>query len=442
MINYLPHSFKPRDYQSRLLKAFLVDKYRRLVCLWHRRAGKDVLCLNLILAAAMQRRANYYYIFPELAQARRDIWEGIDADQKPFLDCIPNYLVARKDNKEMTITFINGSILRFCGSDRLNPLMGSNPHGIIFSEFSLQKPEVWDYMRPILAENKGWALFQFTPRGMNHAYDFYNAVKDNEEWFVDMKTVDETKRADGTPVVSPEMVEAERKADMSEEMIQQEFYCSFTAAVKGAYFARSLRKAREDKRICDFGIDTTIPVETYWDLGHEDSTAIWWVQRHHNYFKCINYYENNQRDLKHYIYILDEFRKDNRIVYRDHFAPHDADHKTMAGAGISIKEQARKLGLYFKIVPCCKLKDGAIEQARGIFPRVWFHETNCKKGLACLQEYHSKYDEKNRTLGAKPVHNWASHGADAFLAIAQQFREEVPYEGGPVTGRVNSGPLF
>jgi len=442
VIQYLPHNFTPRHYQKDLLKAFFAHRYKRLVCLWHRRAGKDAICTNLVLGAAFERIGNYYYLFPELKQARRDIWEGIGSDGNRFLDCFPSHLIRKINNSEMTIEFINGSLLRFGGSDRYDSLMGSNPVGIIFSEFSLQKPSAWDYLRPILAENNGWALFQFTPRGMNHAYEFFEAVGTNEDWYVNTTTVDVSKRNNGTPVITKEMIEEERKAGMSEEMIQQEFYCSFTAAVKGAYFAKSLRKAREDGRICDFGIDTTIPVETYWDLGHADKTAIWWVQRHQNLFRCINYYETNQEDLKHYIYILEEFRNRSRIVYRDHFAPHDAKSKTLAGAGESIQQQAAKLGLRLKIVPRCREKIDAIEAARSIFPRTWIHETNCKRGLACLMEYHSEYDEQNKILHSRPKHNWASHGADAFMAIGQQFRQENPYQGGAILGKVNSQPLF
>lgn len=439
MIQYLPYKFEPRQYQKELLKAFFVDKFKRFLLLWHRRAGKDVLCINLALAASFQRVGNYYYIFPELAQARRDIWEGIDADGNPFLNCIPSNLIVRRDNKEMTITFINGSILRFCGSDRLNSLMGSNPVGIVFSEFSLQKPNVWDFMRPILAENGGWALFQFTPRGMNHAHTLYNAVMDNKEWYMDKQTADTSKRNDGTPVLTEEMIEAERNAGMCDELIEQEFYCSFTAAVKGAYFAKSLRAAREDGRICDFGIDTNIPVETYWDLGRSDSTAIWWVQRHLGVIKCINYYEMNNEDLQYYIYEIDKFRTKNRIVYRDHFAPHDGKHETLIG---STQKQAAKMGLIFKIVPRCKHKIDAINAVRGIFNRIWIHKTNCKDGLACLMQYHSEYNEKNQVAHSEPKHDWSSHGADAFMAIGQQFREENPYTGGPIMGKVNSGNLF
>ncbi len=442
MIQYLPHNFTPRHYQKDLFKAFFVDKYKRFVCLWHRRAGKDVICLNLILGAAFERVGNYYYIFPQLKQARRDIWEGIDAHGNNFLDCYPPNLISHRNNSEMTIKFVNGSLLRFCGSDNFDSLMGSNPVGIVFSEFSLQKSTVWDFMRPIVSENKGWALFQFTPRGMNYAHDFYYSVEKNDKWYVDMKTVEQTKRLDGSPVFTEEMIEEEREAGMCEEMIQQEFYCSFTAAVKGAYFAKSLRKAREDGRICDFGIDTTIPVETYWDLGYSDKTAIWWVQRHQNLFRCINYYETNQEDLQHYIYELEKFRNDNRIIYRDHFAPHDANHKTLAKKGKSLQQQAADLGLRLKIVPKCEHKIDAINAVRGIFNRIWIHKTNCKRGLACLMEYHSEYDEQNKILHSSPKHNWASHGADAFMAIGQQFRQENPYQGGPILGKVNCGELF
>lgn len=444
MIHHLPHNFTPRHYQKELFQAFFVERCKRFLLVWHRRAGKDVICINLVLAAAFQRVGNYYYIFPELAQARRDIWEGIDAKGRPFLDCIPNHLILKKDSKEMTIKFINGAILRFCGSNRLDSLMGSNPVGIVFSEYSLQKPDVWDLMRPILTEkdNNGWALFQYTPRGMNHGYDLYNAVHANKEWYVDLKDVEHTKRNDGDPVVTLEMIESERQAGMCEEMIQQEFYCSFTAAVKGAYFAKSLSAAREDGRICNFGIDTSIQVETYWDLGLEDKTAIWWVQRKNNLIDCINYYEMNQEDIQHYIYVLEDFRNKNRIVYRAHYAPHDATHKTLAGQGKSIQQQALALGLRFEIVTRCAHKIDAINAVRGIFNRIRIHETNCKQGLACLMQYHSEYDEKNRINHSQPKHDWSSHGADSFMAIGQQFRHENPRRGGPIFGRVNAKPLF
>jgi len=442
MIHHLPHNFVPRHYQMDALRAFFVEKHKRMVLLWHRRAGKDAICNNLILAAAFQRVGGYYYIFPELKQARRDIWEGIGSDGTRFLDCYPPHLVKKKNNSEMTIELINGSLIRFCGSDRLDSLMGSNPLGIILSEYSLQKPNVWDYLRPILAENGGWALFQFTPRGMNHAYEFFEAVGTNKDWYVNTTTVDVSKRGDGTPVITQEMIEEERQAGMCEEMIQQEFYCSFTAAVKGAYFANSLRAAREDGRIFDFGIDASIPVETYWDLGLEDKTAIWWVQRKHNYIHCINYYEMNQEDIAHYIYVLEDFQNKNRIVYRAHYAPHDAAHKTLAGQGKSIQMQAREKGLKFEIVTRCAHKIDAINAVRGIFNRIYIHETNCKQGLACLMQYHSEYDEKNKVLHTNPKHDWSSHGADAFMAIGQQFRLENPYQGGPIFGRVNAKPLF
>lgn len=436
----LPYNFKAYPYQMDLFKAFFKDGYKRLVCIWHRRAGKDKVSLNLLVGASQQRVGVYYYVFPELKQARRDIWENIDRDGMRFLDHIPKSIVKKYNNSEMVVELNNGSLIRLVGSDRYDSLMGSNPVGIIFAEYSLQKPQAWDYLRPILAENKGWALFQYTPRGMNHGYGLYSHVKDNKDWYVSLLTVEQTKTLTNEAVISQELVQAEKKAGMSDELALQEFYCSFTSAVRGAYFANALRKAYDDNRIFIFGIDVQVPVETYWDLGHNDMTAIWLVQRTQGFIKCIYYYENNNQPISFYINWLDRFRADKQIVYSGHYAPHDGAHKSI-GTGKSVQDLARELGFHFHIIPRCPYKIDAIEAARSIFGRIYIHETNCQRGLACLREYHSEYNEKNQVFADRPVHNWSSHGADAFMAIAQQFRTENPKQDGPVISGINRGRL-
>lgn len=410
-IVYLPHHFTPREYQKAVFKSRLLDNKKRLICIWHRRAGKDKALLNLAIMESQRRVGTYYYLFPELKQARRDIWEGIGADGQRFMDHFPANLVKYINKSEMLIEFHNGSIFRLGGSDRYDSLMGSNPIGIVFSEYSLQNPLAWEYLRPILAENGGWAIFNYTPRGMNHGFDLYETNKDNPTWFSQLLTVDDTRRDDGTPVLTEEIIQEERDSGMDEDKIQQEFYCSFSAAVHGAYFSKQLARADSENRISSFPVDTSFPVNTYWDLGWTDSTAIWFIQYSNGRYYAINYYENNNEPIQHFINYLHDFRAKNGIVYGKHFAPHDfASGAYKYGSGESLAQTCLKLGIRFEPpVPAPSLKLDAIHGARQIFEKVNFHKDNCRHGLACLREYHAHYNEYNQAYG-KPVHNWASHG--------------------------------
>lgn len=414
----LPYKFKPRNYQKALFNAFFLNKKKRSLAIWHRRAGKDKCCLNLIIAATQQRVGIYYYLFPELKQARRDIWEGIDNDGHRFLDHFPKELVKKTNASEMLIEFQNGSIFRLCGSDRYDALMGSNPVGIIFAEYALQNPRAWDFLRPILMANKGWALFQYTPRGTNHGYKLYRAVKDNPDWFCEVLTIDQTEDEEGNALITQEDIQAEREAGMSEDLIQQEFYCDFRAAVRGAYFSLQLARAEKDGRIKDFPIDRNVLVHTYWDIGYTDATGIWFVQVKNDYLCAIHYYEDQGQDLMHYINYLSDFKVKHEIVYGKHYSPHDgAKHEF--GTGLTIIQKAAQLGLQFHLVPRIQYKTDAIEMARSIFNKFIFHKTQCAFGLDCLREYHKDFNESMEVYSEHPVHNWASHCADGFQQIAQ-----------------------
>ena len=225
----IPYKFDPREYQLPKMRA-LDDGFLRGVSIWHRRAGKDKTDLNIMIKKACERVGLYFYLYPEYAQARKAIWDGIDGDGMPFMDHIPQELRSRTRDQEMQVILRNGSIIQLVGSDRIDKVMGTNPIGCVFSEFSLQNPDAWEFVRPILAENGGWALFNFTPRGLNHAHDLWRMAVGNPNWFSELLTVEDTKRPDGSPVVSQERIQADRDEGMSEAMIQQEYYCSFNAS--------------------------------------------------------------------------------------------------------------------------------------------------------------------------------------------------------------------
>jgi len=255
----LPYNFTPRTYQQPLLKALnpvykgdkqkkkmILDKkgkpivvrdaLKRACLVWHRRSGKDITCLNYLISQMWNRVGGYYYFLPEYNQGRKVMWDGIEQDKakQPFkyMGHFPDELLPKngRNNQEMKITMKNGSIFQIIGTDRYDSVMGTNPVGCIFSEFSLQDPWAWEYISPILAENEGWAIFNFTPRGMNHAFKLFNEVQDNPNWFTEVLTVDETRRDDGTPVITEEMLQAERERGATEAFIRQEYYCDFTAS--------------------------------------------------------------------------------------------------------------------------------------------------------------------------------------------------------------------
>lgn len=221
----LPYGFTPRDYQRPLWDYMLPDQ-RGLRAFWcvHRRAGKDLTCFNIMVAKAHQRRGVYFYFLPTYAQGKKVVWDGIDGGGRRFLDYIPKPLITSKNGTDMKIELAVGSIIQIVGTDNYDSIMGSNPVGCVFSEFSLQDPKAWQFIRPILTENGGWAIFNGTPRGMNHFWDMYRMGLENPSWFTKRLTVDDTK------ALTPEQIDEERRAGMPENIIQQEYYCDFSSS--------------------------------------------------------------------------------------------------------------------------------------------------------------------------------------------------------------------
>jgi hypothetical protein len=204
---------------------------RRMVLVWHRRSGKDKLALNLMIKKMLERKGVYYYLFPEYSQARKAIWDGIDKDGWKFLDHFPKELIQSKNDTEMKIVLKNGSVFQLVGTDKIDSIMGTNPVGCVFSEFSLQNPSAWEMIRPILRENEGWAMFIYTPRGMNHGWKILQVAKENTEWFWEILSIKDTG------VMSDDEVQKEIKEGMPPQLAGQEFYCEFLEGA-GAFFQK------------------------------------------------------------------------------------------------------------------------------------------------------------------------------------------------------------
>lgn len=403
----LPHQYMPRGYQLGMWQAFDAG-IRRLVTIWHRRAGKDKSWLNLIARESQRRVGTYWYFLPQLAQGRRIIWDGMDSNGYRFLHHFPQELWDEEPNATlMRLRLKNGSVFQVVGSDNIDSLVGANPIGCVFSEYALQDPRGWDLVRPILRENKGWAGFNSTPRGKNHCWRLYNTALGNDDWFAERLTIDDTG------VLDEGDIQAERDAGMPEELVQQEFYCSFEGGMAGAYYSTLIEKAYQDGRICDVRYDPALPVHTAWDLGMHDMTAIVFYQqpRHLNEIRVIDYMENSGEGLAFYKRQLQSLP----YIYGDHFAPHDIGVREM-GTGRSRLEAAREIGLKFTVTRKLPIEDG-VDAVRMMLPLCWFDQKRAARLIESLASWRRDWDDKKQTW-TRPIHDWASHGADAFRVLA------------------------
>ena len=424
----VPYNWEPRNYQVPLVNAMLHDQVDRAAVCWHRRAGKDLTSINICTPKMLERVGLYWHVLPTYAQGRKIVWQGMDGTGRKFLDYIPPELVVHKRDDEMRVTLSNGSVYQVIGGDNVNRLVGSNPVGIIMSEYSLHNPECWDYIRPILNENGGWALFIYTPRGFNHGHTMMqNAVK-SDRWFTEILTVNDTFRPDGRPVVSKELIQDDVDNGMPEELVRQEYYCDFTAPLVGAYYGQAMDEALKDGRIGEVPWEPSLPVYTGWDLGMHDAMVIWFYQLYDGFANYIDYYASSGVGLEHYAKMISE----KPYVCRTHYAPHDIIVQEM-GTGVRRIEVAWDLGLKMEAVPKIPLGDG-IDASRRLIARSRFDAKKCEHGLDALRQYRRSWDSRNRVWGSQPVHDWCSHPADAYRTTAMAIR--------PDKVRATKAPLF
>lgn len=423
----LPNNWSPRPHQIPFFKA-MDNGVKRACLVWHRRAGKDSSVLNYTSKAMFERVGNYWHLFPKQTQARKAIWNGIDGEGRKILKQVfPDQIRKRESQQEMMIETVNGSTWQLCGSDNYDSLVGSNPVGVVFSEWSLCDPKAWDYIRPMLAENGGWAVFIYTARGKNHGFMLHNMAKKNPQWYCELLTVNDTKRADGSPVISQAIIDEEIAEGMTEDMIKQEYYCSFEAAIQGAIYGKEMSRAYEDKRIGGVPVEPGLQVHTAWDLGVSDAMVIWFFQAVGKEIRLIHYYENHNYGMEHYINYLHDFKSKHGIQYGEHLAPHDIEVRELM-TGKSRKDSAREMGLTFRTVERCKSKAEGHQAVRRIFPRLWINESSCEVGVACLSEYQYEWDDKTKMFKDNPCHNWASHGADGLQTLALGWRDRMNNE--------------
>lgn len=428
----LPYNWTPRPGQVNLWKFFQGQgEGKRGVVVAHRRWGKDLTGINITAPKLFERTGTYWHLLPTYKQGRAIVWNGFTRDGRAFLDHFPKELIKNRLNNEMRLHFFNpedssaeGSIYQVVGTDDVNSLVGTNPVGCIFSEYSLHNPAAWEYIRPILRENGGWALFIYTPRSHNQGYKLFKmASKPDSGWFCEVHKAgsgpDASKRHDGTPVISDKMIDEERKSGMPEEMIQQEFYCSFEASMVGAYYSKQIEQAEKDGRITTVNYEPRLPVLTAWDIGVDDPTAIIFFQQYGLEIRIIDFYHNSGEPLTYYVREL----KQKEYLYNVHYFPWDAEVREWT-SGKSRVEVARNMGLKVRIVPQHEVMDG-IDHVRNTFPRLIFNGSKCEYLIDALKTYRKEWDEEKKVFKEKPLHDWSSDPADALRYLCWMIKKSA-----------------
>jgi len=430
----LPNNWSPRPYQmamwehmERQTSEMKARDYEglgaRAACVWHRRAGKDLCMIHFCATQAFQRVGMYWHILPTYRQGRNIVWNGKTRDGVPFLDAFPGSAdpslksgVDRKRDDEMMLWLPNGSTYQVVGADEPDRLVGANPIGVIFSEWSIMNPSVWELISPILAENGGWAVFIYTPRGRNHGFKTLKSAMELPEWFGQKLTVDDTH------AVSADVIQSERDRGMPEEMIEQEYWCSFDAPLVGSYYSAEMGRMTSDDRICKVPWESDLPVLTGWDLGIGDATSIWFYQMVAREVRFIDYYESSGVGLDHYAKVLAE----KPYTYGDHIGPHDVQVREL-GTGHSRLESLRNLGIRMRVAAKLSVDDG-ISATRNLLNRSYIDENKCARGIDALRQY-SKEEIQGLTgpngeklYRDKPKHDWTSHAADALRVIGVGIR--------------------
>jgi phage terminase large subunit len=388
-------------------------------------AGKTVACINDLIRAAItcdKPEPRFAYIAPYYAQAKDVAWAYL----KRFTASIPG---AVTNEQELRVDLPGGGRVRLYGADNYERLRGIYLDGVIVDEFGDVDPRAWsEVIRPALADRKGWAVFIGTPKGRNHFAEIWNQAQDRpDEWYSLIL------KASQTGIVDPIEL-ADSRSVMSEDQYNQEFECSFDAAVVGSYYGKLIEKAESEGRIGNVAWEPQIPVQTWWDLGIDDSTAIWFVQILGREIRLIDYYENSGVGLDHYAKVL----KDKDYVYGQHMLPHDVQVHELS-TGKSRFAFLAGLGIRGTVVRKHSVEDG-INSVRSILPRCWFDKAKCSRGVEALRQYRQEWDDKQKAFRGRPLHDWSSHSADSFRYGAFSVRPaEVEWIRG-VPRYVNEGP--
>ena len=403
--------YYPRRLQRQLHFALNQKRWGVVVC--HRRFGKTVWAINHLLKSAVTcplEAPRFAYFAPFLNQAKAIAWDYL----QKYAGAIPG---TQFNQSELRADLPNGARIRLLGADNPDSQRGVYLDGVILDESAQMPPSLFsEILRPALSDRKGWCVWMGTPHGRNHFFDRYEDARLDDSYHVALYKASETGIIDEDEL-------ADAKASMGDDAYEQEYECSWQSALKGAYFNTELAQARAEHRITHVTHDKAMLVDTWWDLGMDDSTAIWFTQDCGREVHAINYFEATGEGFAFYQDVLERLAKEHGYRYRRHYAPHDIAVREL-GTGKSRIETAADLGINFEIVERVQHKADAIQAARNMIDKVWFDEHRCNRGIVCLESYRKEWDDRLQTFRDKPLHDWASHAADAFMTLARghEFR--------------------
>ena len=424
MINVtLPNNgWTPRPHQMRLW-SHLRSEGKRALAVWHRRAGKDDVCLHHTMISAIERVGNYWHCLPEYNQARKAIWTAINphTGKRRIDEAFPIALRANTNDTEMFLRFKNGSTWQCIGSDTYNTTVGASVAGIVYSEWALANPSAWAYHRPMLEENNGWAAFITTPRGRNHAFSMYAHAKQSPDWFAELLTI-----ADTEALSEQAQVETQREyaalygEDVGRAQYRQEYFCDFQAAILGAYFAFEMAAVRNEGRILKVEAQPDQPVHRAWDLGVTDDTSIWWFQLQGAQLVILDHYASSGAGVEHYAEQIQKRAAEHGWKDGTDYVPHDAKVKEW-GSGKTRVETMQGFGLHPQLVPFATFQDG-INAARRTLPLCVFHPRCEAGGVDALEQYRREWDDDKKAFRATDVHDWTAHPAASFRYLSLAWR--------------------
>ena len=416
----LPYNWKTRDYQAPVWKA-LASGIRRAIPVWPRRHGKDEISLHWTATEAFIRIGNYWHMLPQANQARKGIWEAVNphTGKRRIDEAFPPEIRENARDSDMFIRFKNGSTWQVGGSDNYMALLGSPPIGVVLSEYAYGDPNAWGALRPILLENNGWAIFPSTPGGRNHFHGLYEMAKDDSNWFAELLTYKQCGVFTEAQIEQERKeIAAERGDDEADSIIAQWYMCSFDAPLPGSFYGRLLNKSEEAGRITTVPHQAGMPVITAWDIGVSDDTAIWFAQQ--NRFGAVNvidYYYNTGLGADHYAQII----KEKEYTYDGHILPPDAEDREWGNKAMTPKQTLKGLNIGpIKVLTQNQRgsRMAGINAVRMLLPACAFDTVKCADGLSALRNYRREWDDKRKAYSTNPVHDWASHGSDAFRYLA------------------------
>jgi hypothetical protein len=347
------------------------------------------------------KNPRFAYIAPHYNQAKDVAWEYVKQYAAPVIehyDITPN-------ESELRVDLPNGGRVRLYGAENYDRLRGLYFDGVILDEFATMDPRIWEVIRPALSDRKGWCTWIGTPAGHNEFYNVWNEAQANDQYQA------LSLKASETGIVDEEELEA-AKRDLTEDQYQQEYECSFDAAIQGAYYATEFKFLESESRIGSVPWERDLDVITAWDLGIGDATAIWFAQQIGNEVRLIDYYESSGVGLDHYVNHL----RSKPYVYAEHVLPHDVEVKEL-GTGCSRRETLEGLGLRVSVAPKLPVDDG-INAARALLTKCWIDADKCNQGIEALKQYRTEFDDKRKAFKNRPLHDWTSHAADAFRYLA------------------------